>query len=92
MRYPCTEREGGGERERERETEGERGQVKARCVRIKFDGPRTRFRAPQWLVRGHGEGWYRDTSLIRNNPPVGPYSRPVPRAPVEAERGGEAMS
>jgi hypothetical protein len=24
--------------------------------------------------------WYRGTSLIRNRPPLGPYSRPMPRA------------
>ena len=28
---------------------------------------------------------YRDTSLIRNNAPLGPYSRIMPRAQVERE-------
>ena len=28
---------------------------------------------------GKGASWYRGTSLIRSNPLVGPYSRPMPR-------------
>ena len=28
----------------------------------------------------HGTSTYRGTSLIRNCPPLGPYSRPMPRA------------
>ena len=32
--------------------------------------------------------WYRGTSLIRNRPPLGPYSRPMPRAQKWSYGGG----
>jgi len=33
-----------------------------------------------WRAGRQQAAAYRGTSLIRNNPPVGPYSRPMPRA------------
>ena len=39
----------------------------------------TTFECPSHLFRGSGVGLYRGTSLIRNNPTLGPYSRTIPR-------------
>ena len=36
--------------------------------------------------------WLRGTSLIRNIPPVGPYSRTIPRIPWQPWLGGWAVS